>query len=69
MGAKVRWVKSRAAWFIYVYANGTEKAKRLGPRDSDRRRGERLAKEVVVSLASRSHKESQCPSTSLPRGG
>ncbi len=46
MGAKVRWVKAREACFIYVYANGTEKAKRLGPTDADRRRGERLAKEV-----------------------
>ncbi len=46
MGAKIRWVEARNAWFIYVYANGTEKAKRLGATQADKRRGERLAKEV-----------------------
>jgi integrase len=46
MGAKVRWVRHRQEWFLYVYANGTEKAKRLGPTDADRRRGERLVREV-----------------------
>ena len=46
MAAKVKWREDRQAWFLYVYANGTQKAKRLGPSNSDKRRGERLAREV-----------------------
>ena len=46
MGASVKWREDRAAWFLFVYANGTQTAKRLGPTTADKRRGERLAREV-----------------------
>ena len=46
MGARVRWREDRQAWFIYVYGNGNQAAKRLGPKLADKRRGERLANEA-----------------------
>jgi len=46
MGAKVKWRKDREAWFLYVYANGTQAVKRFGPTLADKRRAERRAKEV-----------------------
>lgn len=47
MSAKVHWREERGAWFLYVYANGTQKAKRLGPTPADKRRGEQLAREIL----------------------
>src|SRR5262249_31332434 len=46
VSAKVRWRDDRQAWFLYVYANGTQVAERYGPTLADKRRAERQAKEV-----------------------
>jgi len=47
MGAKVKWRKDRGAWFLYVYANGTQVAERYGPTLADKRKAERRAKRVI----------------------
>lgn len=46
MGAKVKWRASRNAWYLYVYANGSQAAQRYGPSPADKRRAERDAKEI-----------------------
>ena len=53
MGANVRWLEARGAFYLYAYANGTRTAKRLGPTKADKRRGERIAKEFNLKLARR----------------
>ena len=53
MGAQVKWRKDREAWFLYVYANGTQTAKRYGATLADKRRAERQAKEVNRELTRR----------------
>ncbi len=51
MGARIRWREERGAWYLYVYANGTEAKQRLGPTSADKRRGERLAREIRSELS------------------
>ena len=46
MGAKVKWREDRSAWYLFVYANGTQAAKKYGPKLSDKRRAERDAREI-----------------------
>lgn len=53
MGAQVKWRAQRGAWFLYVYANGTQTSKRFGPTNADRRRALRRAKEINSKIERR----------------
>jgi integrase len=46
MSAKVKWRENRNAWYLVVYANGTQASKRYGPTTADKRRAARRAREV-----------------------
>ena len=45
MSVKTRWRKDRNAWFLIRHENGRKIQRRLGPGNSDRRRGEAIVRE------------------------
>ena len=48
MSAKVR--KWKGAWWVFVHHRGTRRTRKIGSRETDRRRAERIALEVNAAI-------------------